>query len=67
MNFGTFAVILILTVFVILDIRYLIRSGRNACAGDCGSCHGSCKWSEDLKQAKRDLSREKENSLRKAA
>ncbi len=64
MNFGTFVVILVLAAVVILDIRYLIRHGADSCRGDCASCHGSCRWSEDIKQARKEIREEKQNSLR---
>ncbi len=60
MNFGSFVVIVILAVVVILDIRYLRRKGFSDCAGDCNQCHGTCKWSDDLKQARREIAAEKE-------
>ncbi|MGD7407515.1 FeoB-associated Cys-rich membrane protein, partial [Ralstonia pseudosolanacearum] len=53
MNFGTFIVIVILAAIVIADIRYLMKHGVDSCKGDCSSCHGSCKFSEDLKRAKK--------------
>ena len=60
MNFGSIVVIVILAVVVILDIRYLRRKGLRDCAGDCNQCHGTCKWSEDLKQARQEIAAEKE-------
>ncbi len=60
MNFGSFVVIVILAVVVILDIRYLRRKGLSDCAGDCNQCHGTCKWSEDLKQARKEIASERQ-------
>ena len=51
MNLGTFVVSALLAAVVFLDIRYLRRHGIDGCSGDCNQCHGSCKWSEDLKKA----------------
>ena len=65
MNLGTFVVAALLVVLVILDIRYLLRNGLDQCKGDCGECHGTCKWTEDLKQAKAEIQAEKRNNLRK--
>ena len=64
MNFGTFIVILVIAAIVIFDIRYLMKNGVDACKGDCSQCHGTCKWSEDLRQAKKEIRKEKQNSLR---
>ena len=64
MNAGTFLVAAALVLIVILDIRYLMKHGVNSCGGDCGSCHGTCKWSRDLKKAKEEIAAEKKNSLR---
>ncbi len=64
MNFGTFLVAAIIAVIVILDIRYLRKHGVDSCGGDCGSCHGSCKWSEDLKKARKEIAAERNDHLR---
>ena len=61
MNLGTFVVTALLAAVVFLDIRYLRRHGIDGCSGDCSQCHGSCKWSEDLKKARRDIAAEKES------
>ena len=58
MNAGTFFVILILITAVVLDIRYLMRH-KSGCAGDCSSCGGSCKWSDDLKRARKEIQTER--------
>lgn len=59
MNFGSIVVTLILIAIVILDIRYLKRNGIDGCGGDCKECHGTCKWSDDLKRARREIAAEK--------
>ncbi len=59
MNFGSFVVITILIVLVVLDIRYLRRNGIDGCRGECGKCHDSCKWSADLKNAHTAIAAEK--------
>lgn len=61
MNFGSFVVIVILVAIVILDIRYLRRNGIDGCGGDCKKCHGSCKWSDDLKKARTEIAAGKNN------
>ncbi|MBQ9327750.1 MAG: FeoB-associated Cys-rich membrane protein [Solobacterium sp.] len=58
MNLGSILVFLALVAIVVLDIRYLLRN-RNSCGGDCGECGGTCKWTEDIKQARADIAREK--------
>ena len=58
MNAGTFFVILILITAMVLDIRYLMRH-KSGCAGDCSSCGGSCKWSDDLKRARKEIQTER--------
>ena len=55
MNAGTFFVILVLAVIVILDIRYLMKNGIDSCSGDCGSCGPSCRWANDIKKAQRKI------------
>ena len=59
MNLGSIVVILILVLIVVLDIRYLRRNGIDGCGGDCGKCHGSCKWTDDLKRARADIAAER--------
>ena len=67
MNAGTIIVTLILIVVVVLDIRYLMRKGVNQCGGDCAKCGSTCRWSEDLKRARTEISEEKQKNLRKTA
>jgi hypothetical protein len=55
MNAGTFFVVLVLAVIVILDIRYLMKNGIDSCSGDCGSCGPSCRWANDIKKAQRKI------------
>ncbi len=55
MNAGTFFVVLVLAVIVILDIRYLMKNGIDSCNGDCGSCGPSCRWANDIKKAQRKI------------
>lgn len=55
MNAGTFFVVLVLAVIVILDIRYLMKNGIDSCSGDCESCGPSCRWANDIKKAQRKI------------
>ncbi len=67
MNLSTFLVLAAVAALLIADIRYIRKKGGFIkCAGDCGSCSGSCHWSKDLQRAKRDIEREKERELRKS-
>ena len=66
MNLGTLIVGAILAAIVILDIRYLMRKGVNSCGCGCENCHGACKWTKDLKQAKAEIARKNQKSLRKS-
>ncbi|MCR5228966.1 MAG: hypothetical protein K6D03_02465 [Solobacterium sp.] len=72
MSFGTVAVLLILAVIVILDIRYLYNGGGSECAscGSASSCGGtkssSCKWAKDIKKAQRRIAAEKRRTLNKS-
>lgn len=67
MNLSTFLVLAVVVALVIADIRYICRKGGFIkCAGDCGTCGGSCHWSKDLQKAKRDIEREKQHELRKS-
>lgn len=67
MNLSTFLVLAVVVALVIADIRYIRRKGGFIkCAGDCGTCCGSCHWSKDLQKAKRDIEREKQHELRKS-
>ncbi len=65
MNAGTIIVALLLVIVVALDIRYLMRKGISQCGGDCAKCTGTCRWSEDLKRARTEISEEKQKNLRK--
>ncbi len=58
MNLPSVVVALILAVIVIADIRYLRRSGKG-CSGSCSSCGGACKWTEDVRKAKKAIKKEK--------
>lgn len=55
MNFGTFLVASVLLIIVILDIRYLWKKRGSACSGDCSGCHGTCRWTDDLKKARAEI------------
>ena len=59
MNLSTLIVAGILTVLVILDIRYLLKNGIDGCSGDCADCHGSCTWQKDIKKAQKAMKRRK--------
>ncbi len=72
MSFGTAAVLLVLAVLVILDIRYLYNGGGSECStcGSGASCSGtkssSCKWTKDIKKAQRQLEKERRRTLKKS-
>lgn len=55
MNLPTFIIFSIIVIIVIYDIRYLMhkKGGCSSCSGGCSSC--SCKFEEDIKHAKKDI------------
>lgn len=57
MNFTTLLIILVVAVLLVLDLKYLKRHGIEDCTGSCGSCHGSCKWSDDIHRAQKSIAR----------
>lgn len=57
MNVTTFIVIGIIAVLLVLDVKYLMKHGIEDCSGSCGSCSGSCKWSNDIKKAQKSIAR----------
>ena len=61
MNPGSVLVLLVLIAVVVLDIRYLMKN-RSSCSHDCSQCGSSCRWSEDLQRARKDLAAEKEKT-----
>lgn len=38
MNFGSYAVLAVIAVLVILAIRYAVKHRNEACGSDCSSC-----------------------------
>lgn len=58
MNIGSIIVACIVILIVVLDVRYLLRSSSGGCSdcnGSCSSCGPTCKWTEDIQKAKREL------------
>ena len=55
MNFSTFAVVAVLALIVVLDIRYLLKNGLDSCGGDCERCGSSCKWGHDIQKAQKHI------------
>lgn len=62
MSIATILIIAVIAVITLFDIGYLHKNGAEPCGGNCNSCYSTCKWTEDLKKAKRDLDREKQFS-----
>lgn len=59
MNLGTFVVLAVVAVFVILDIRYLAKNGIDSCSGNCSGCGTSCKWVNDMNKARKHIERQR--------
>lgn len=55
MNAGTFLVLSVVVLIVVLDIRYLLKNGIDSCGGDCSHCGPSCKWAGDIRKAQRKI------------
>ncbi len=59
MNFISYVVVIVIAALLVLDIRYLRVHGSDDCTGSCGSCHGSCKFQNDIRKAQKSIARKK--------
>lgn len=59
MNLPTFIIFSLICLITVLDIRYLLKNGVDACSGSCSGCGSQCKWVNDVKKAKRKIERQK--------
>lgn len=64
MNAVSLVLIVLIGVLLILDVRYLYRNRGRGCSGVCSSCgQTSCKWTRDLQKARREIARQRQDSL----
>ena len=56
MNLVSWVILILILALVAADIWYL-RTHRSSCSGVCSECGSVCRWSEDLKKARREIRR----------
>ncbi len=58
MNLVSWVILILILALVAADIWYL-RTHRSSCSGVCSECGSVCRWSEDLKKARREIRRDR--------
>ena len=58
MNLVSWVILILILALVAADIWYL-RTHRSSCSGVCSECGSVCRWSENLKKARREIRRDR--------
>ena len=58
MNLVSWVILILIRALVAAEIWYL-RTHRSSCSGVCSECGSVCRWSEDLKKARREIRRDR--------
>lgn len=58
MHLGDFVFLCLILLAFLLNVRYVLKNGVDACGGDCSSgCHSHCKWVGNMKKAQKRIAR----------